>query len=432
MPEGNAKPAWRRWTAAVIATIAAIWFCYAGAKHALASHYAASSNFEDWERATRVEPGNAEIWYQLGRFRQLDFDHADLPVAISDYQRAVQLNSHSPYYKLDLASAFEMSGDNDDADRYYRAAQAGYPISAEVSWKYGNFLLRQQRLPEAYAEIHRALLVDPKLLPLAVSRVWRSDPDVSLLLDQVLPDTPEADWQAIAYLSDAQQATAALTVWNRLVAKKPSMEWTKVFALTDLLVAQDQFAEVGTVWRQAIARDETTAPGYSGSSLIYDGGFEKDISGGGFGWRQRDVQGVDFGIDADEKHSGNRSARLTFDGTQNLSYEALSQLVLVSPRTRYRFRGFLRTDQISTNSGVRFEILDPKNNKDLYVLTPNETGTQGWTLEELDFTTGPRTQLIQIRLVRRPSERLDNKISGTVWIDDVSVFPIGDRPVTKP
>ena len=114
----------------------------------------------------------------------------DLPLAISYYRRAVQLNPRSAFYKLDLASALEMSGDDAEAEKYYRAAQENYPISAEVSWKYGNFLLRQQRLPEAYAEIHRAVVVDPKLIPLAVSRAWHSNPDVHVLLDQVLPNTP--------------------------------------------------------------------------------------------------------------------------------------------------------------------------------------------------------------------------------------------------
>jgi tetratricopeptide (TPR) repeat protein len=191
MNEGSTNPA-QRWTAAVIAIVAAAWFCYAGSKHALASHDAASSNPENWKRATRIEPDNPENWYRLGRFRQLDFDNSDVPLAISYYRRAIQLNPRSPYYKLDLASALEMTGNNGEADSYFRAAQAAYPISAEVSWKYGNFLLRQNRLPEANAEIHRAVRVDPKLIPLAVSRVWHSDPDIHLLLDQVLPDTPEA------------------------------------------------------------------------------------------------------------------------------------------------------------------------------------------------------------------------------------------------
>jgi tetratricopeptide (TPR) repeat protein len=430
MPERSANPA-RRWIAAVIAIVTAVWFCYAGAKHAFASHYAISSNPQDWERAARIEPGNAEIWYRLGRYRQLDFDNADVPLAISYYRRAIQLNPRSPYYKLDLAGALEMAGNNGEADSNFRAAQAAYPISAEVSWKYGNFLLRQNRLPEAYAEIHRAVMVDPKLIPFAVSRVWHSDPNIHLLLDQVLPDTAEAYSQALAYLIEAQDTAAALEVWHRLIAKDPHADLKWVFMLTDMLVAQEKFEEAGTVWRQAIGRDTGSAPTYAGNSLVYDGGFEKDISGGSFGWRQSDAKGADFDFDMDVKHSGSRSARLIFDGTENLSYEGLFQFVLVSPGTRYHFQGFLRTDQISTESGMRFEIVDPKDQQHLDVVTPNETGTLPWTLVQIDFTTGPQTHLILIRFVRRPSERLDNKLRGTVWIDDVTIVPAGasnERP----
>jgi hypothetical protein len=73
---------------------------------------------------------------------------------------------------------------------------------------------------------------------------------------------------------------------------------------------------------------------------------------------------------------------------------------------------------------MRFEIFDPKDIKSLDVLTPNEKGTQAWTLEETDFTTGPKTRLIRIRLVRAPSQRLDNKLKGTVWVDDVEIVPV--------
>lgn len=422
MPEGPANPAWRK-AAAAIAIAAAVWFCYSGGKHALASHYAASSNPADWERATRIEPDNPDTWYQLGRYRQLDFDNADIPLSISYYQRAIQLNPRSPYYKLDLAGALETAGNNSEADSDFRAAQSAYPISAEVSWKYGNFLLRQNRLPEAYAEIHRAVTVDPKLIPLAVSRVWHSDPDIHLLLDQVLPDTPEAYTQALAFLTDAQNPAASLEVWRRLIARDPHADWKWVFMLTDMLVAQGKFEEAGTAWRQAVASDAGPPPGYTGNSLVYDGGFEKDISGGGFGWRQVDAKGADFDIDTEVKHSGSRSAQLTFDGTENLDYRGLFQEVLVSPSTRYRFQGFIHTDQISTESGMRFEIVDPKDPAHMDILTPNETGSLPWTLEQVDFATGPQTHLIQIRLVRKPSQRLDNQLRGTAWIDDVSLVP---------
>jgi tetratricopeptide (TPR) repeat protein len=424
MTEPLANPI-RRNLAIALAAATAAWLCYAGVNHAQASHYGASSNPDDWFRASQVEPANAENWYRLGRYRALDLEHSDLPLAVSYYRHAVQLDPSSAYYKLDLASALEMTGNDAEAEKYFRGAQENYPISAEVSWRFGNFLLRQRRLPEAYAEIHRAVVVDPELLPLAVSRAWNSNPDVRVLLDQVLPKTPEGDWEALSFLVQAQEGAAALTVWNHLIAQKPSIDWKKLFAFTDLLVDQTRFEDAGLVWRQATAAQGAFPPPSPAGSLVFDGGFERDLSGGGFGWRQHNVPGADFDFDTEEKHSGARSARITFDGTQNLSYEDLYQWVLVAPATRYRFRGYLHTDSISTDSGMRFEIRDPRRTKDLDVLTPNETGTQPWTMEEAEFTTGPQTHLIQVIVRRTPSARLDNQINGTVWVDDVAVLPAG-------
>jgi hypothetical protein len=191
-----------------------------------------------------------------------------------------------------------------------------------------------------------------------------------------------------------------------------------------MLVAQERYDEAGSVWHQSTDFAATLSAQSSAGSLVFDGGFEKDLSGGGFGWHEEDVPGADFAFDTVEKHSGARSASIAFDGTQNLAYQNLHQEVLVTPGTHYRFRAYLRTDKISTDSGMRFEIFDPKDMKNLDVLTPNETGTQPWTLEETDFTPGPKTHLIRIRLMRIPSKRFDNTLSGTVWVDDVELVPV--------
>jgi hypothetical protein len=247
-----------------------------------------------------------------------------------------------------------------------------------------------------------------------------------VLLDQVLPNTAEGDWNVLSFLTNAQEVTAALTVWNHLIARKPTIDWNRTFAFTDLLVAQDRYDEAGSVWHQSTDLAGTSSPPSSGGSLVFDGGFEKELSGGGFGWREEKevVPGADFAFDTVEKHSGARSASIAFDGTQNLAYQNLYQSVLVTPGTHYRFRAYLRTDKISTDSGMRFEIFDPKDMKNLDVLTPNETGTKPWTLQETEFTPGPKTHLIRIRLTRTPSQRFDNKLSGTVWVDDVELVPV--------
>jgi hypothetical protein len=224
---------------------------------------------------------------------------------------------------------------------------------------------------------------------------------------------------------DSQEGAAAYAIWNHLLTLKPTVNWKKAYAFLELLVSQNRFDEAGTVWKQALAADGAAGPAAPAGSLVHDGGFESELSNGGFGWRQQNVAGADFDFDTEVKHSGMRAARVMFDRTQNLSYGNLYQWVLVQPNTRYRFRGFLRADHISTDSGVRFEIVDPRRQGDLDVLTVNETGTIPWTMEETEFKTGPQTHLIGVVLRRAASNRFDNKISGTVWLDDVSVVPAG-------
>ncbi len=417
----------KRCVALAVICVGAVWLAFASVRHEIAHHYASSSNPDDWMRAAAIEPANADIWYQLGQFRQLDFEHLDLPAAISYYQRAVRANPKSSFYKLDLASALESTGNAAEADKDFRAAQANFPVSAEVAWRYGNFLLRQNRLPEAFAQIHRAVLVDSKLLPTAISVCWHSNPDARVLIEQVLPGNAAGDWEALSFLVQEKDADAALVVWKHLIAQNPEMDTAKLYPFIDMLVAQGRFSDAGSVWKQAGGAEQSVVGAAGQRSLIYDGGFEKDISGGGFGWRYQEIADADFDFDADTKHGGARSAHITFDGKENLDYAGLNQFVLVEPNTRYRFQGFLHTEGIATDSGMRFEIRDPLRTPVLDMLTANQTGDQPWTLEEAVFKTGPQTQMIEIMVRRVPSQRFDNALRGAVWVDDVSLVPLGSQ-----
>src|SRR5260370_27433586 len=136
------------------------------------------------KRGAALAPGNAEAWDILGRHRQLDLANADPSQAQQNYQRAVEDDPLSANYWMNLAGAYEANGDVSGAQKAFEHARAVYPLSAEVAWNYGNFLLRQDQDAAGYAEIRHAVQSDPRLLMLAISRVWRASHDVNILLDQ--------------------------------------------------------------------------------------------------------------------------------------------------------------------------------------------------------------------------------------------------------
>ncbi len=419
----SAYPAWR-WLFLIATMLIAVAVGVASAKNWLAERWADSAQPENWLRAANLEPGNADYWYRLGRYRQLDFEHMDPQLAISYYRRALAIDPRAAAFWMDLAGAYEMAEDPARAREAFETAKDVYPISGEVAWRYGNFLLRQGQLSEAFAEIRRAVTGDPKLATLAISRCWRSSRDIERILDQVLPRQPPVYLAAIDYLVAEHEADAALMVWKRLLDLQPSFELRRAFPLLDELIERERVADAKRVWQQALGVAGWTQPELLPGSLVWDGGFEGPIANGGFGWQEKEIAGAVFEFDTKTRHAGARSLRITFDGTANLDFDNLFQYVPVEPGRRYRFGAYLRIEELSTDSGIRISISDPRRLGDLSLLTPNLVGTQPWALDEADFTAGPRTRLIRVGLRRLPSSKLDNKLRGTVWVDEVSLVPI--------
>jgi tetratricopeptide (TPR) repeat protein len=404
------------------------WMIAQAGRAWLASERLDSGQLTVIERGARLVPGNAEGWDRLGRFRQWNFANPDAAAAILDYQRAVRQEPLSPYYWMDLAGAYEQSGDIARASEAYGRAKADYPISADVAWQYGNFLLRRQDSSEGLKEIQRAVRTDAALLPLAISRVWLSTRDVHALLDQFLPANANAYFKALEFFESTHDAESALVVWNRLLSLDKSFPLANAFPFLDELIGADRSKEAQRVWLEAVQASGGSRSPQSGSSMIWDGGFTQAFSNGGLGWHWDGPLGVAIDFDAPRISDGTRSVRLDFGGGNNTDLDAPFQFVPVEPNHAYHFRAYLRTERITTESGPRFSIVDPHHRGAVNAVTDNLTGTNSWTPADADVWTGPETHFLVVRLYRSPSRLFDNKLAGTAWIADVSLVPSDSPP----
>ncbi len=401
---------------------------FQAAKLWLASRWLGTQRLALAERAAELVPEDGSAWDELGHLRQWNLVNPDLPGAIADYQKALRVDPRAAHYWLDLASAYEASGNDSGAADAYVHAQAVYPDSAEVAFYRGNFLLRREEYPVAFAQLRRAVRGDPSLLPLAISRAWQATGDANQIVEELLPASVSAYVQAIDYFASVHQTDAALAVWSRLADSRSTVPLRSTFPLFDELIGEDRSADARRIWPQAIAAASIAGRQSAGDSLIWNGDFAEDFTDGGLGWRWAPVPGVFLSFDSAPPQGSGRALRLDFNDGSNVGLTQPYEYIPVDPGSSYHFHALMRTDAITTESGPCFSISDPNHPGAVNVETENFTGTRVWTPVDADLTTGPNTHFLVVRLVRPPSRLFDNKLGGTVWIADLSLAPARAEP----
>jgi hypothetical protein len=408
----------------LLAIALAAGLSYSSIRNVLAVYEAGLNTPGGYERATKLEPDDASNWYFLGRYWQYNLEDPDARRAILAYQTTLSFDPYSADTWLDLGTAYETEGDTAAARNAFVQAKRAYPLSPEVSWRYGNFLLRRGESNPAFVQIKQAVEADPKRAAAAFSLSMRFDPNVNSVLQRVLPLSQEAYLNVISALAEQGQSDQALIVWSKLAALPPKIQLSQCFPLLEALIKKRQVAEAQRVWDQALTFASVSRPPDPPGSLVWDGGFESDVTGGGFAWRFSSfLDGVLITLDTKEKHSGNRSLRLTFDGLTNMTFNNVCQFVPVQPSAPYVFSAWIMTRSLSTDQGVRFglrSVGDPNNS---LAWTEDVEGTRPWTKVELPWNSGKDVRELQLCVTRLPSAKFDSKIRGLAWIDDVLLLP---------
>src|SRR3984957_627042 len=408
-----------------VALAIAAYLSYFSVQTARATYYTETETLRGFERATQIEPGDARNWYLLGRYLQYSFEDANPQRAINSYIKSLEIDPRATSTWLELAATYESEGNDDAARKAFISAKRSYPLSAEVSWRYGNFLLRQGELEPAFAEIRRSVEADPGRAAEAVSRCLRVEPDANVILDRVLPAKSDVYIAVMEDLAQDRQIENALKVWTRIVALHPKIPLHDAFQVVMDLRGTGQASEAHKVWEQAVELAGLSDLEGPKNSMVWDGGFESDVTGGEtYAWRfARTSRSAQIGFDTQEKYSGKRSLRVSFDGSSDVAFYDVCQTVPTEAGTAYELSGWMKSKDLTTDQGVRIE-LHPGVPGQTGAITADVQGTQPWTRFAAVWPGAKENQETQICLRRDASDQEDNKIRGTAWVDDVALTPI--------
>jgi len=406
----------------------ALFLVFFSVRNAVAAYYLGLDTRAGYERAVRLEPHNSRNWYLLGRSYFYDFDEPDPVRAVAAFQRAADLEPYSAAALLDLAAAYESQGQTGEAGYALVSAQRVYPLSADVAWSYGNFLLRQGENDQGFAELRKALELDPKRVSEAFGRALAVEPDPSVVLEKVVPRSTAAYLPLLRFESDYGSAAVAELVWYRLVSLGQKVALGDVLPFFSALVRSDRPEDAARLWPEAVGIMGNPPPPDPPGSLIWDGGFESGVAGGGFGWLFSPASGdAQISFDRSEKHSGQQSLRILFNGRKNISFEDSCHLFVPQPGRLYELTGWVKTESLTSSEGVRLKISAASRAGDIIAESGEIHGTQPWSELRVRWKAPEDAGLGKVCVQRHMSDKPGSAIQGAAWIDDVALMPVDAR-----
>lgn len=403
---------------ALVLAIICLIFTYFFAKWFFVNTLAARAVYKEIaETSVELAPSDPQTHFAHAVLLEKTFYPEDLPKSLAEYEKAAALSPNDFSLWLELGKARERSGDLQGAEIALRKAFALAPNYSRVQWTLGNFLLRQGKTEEAYSEIRKAAAGDPQYANPAVSAAWQFFAGDIAQMKQFVGDSANLKAAFAALLARENRFDETLQIWNTL----PESERKIVFKqngeeIYQKMLEAKKYRDALKLFAQISDSEKKFAVG-----KIENGGFEIENPKNPSVFEWQIAEGVEpqIGVDNANRHGGNLSLVILFNGADGKAFRPISQTVAVEANQKYYFEGFYKAD-LKTSATFKWEIV---NASDGQILASTEAiaAKSEWENLRAEFTTDADIEGIILRLVRVNCSTAICPVSGKVWFDDFSL-----------
>lgn len=391
--------------------LALIWRAGRTGVAAFLTVYAATtSSLSRADSAVRMSPSAADAHY----VRAVILEASDLPAAVREHNEAVKARPDDHALWLSLARALELNGDVEKAIAAARQATTLAPAYSQPHYQLGNLLLRAGQTSEAFAELRLAGTSDPLLMPGIVDLAWRMSSGNAQFVEQAIaPGTSDTALVLAMFFRERHQIEPAI----RWFAMSGPVGEPDRRAYVAELITNGRFEAAGELW--AVDNSERVQ-----TDAIRNAGFENeiDLRYAGFDWNASPtLKAVRFALDTQNPAEGLSALKVEFSGDSPVLGPLLSQVVLVTPNTKYELQFSARNESIVGGSVPQIFVLDAVS-RSAIGQSAALTGTiEGWRSYVVPFVSSPQTKAVRIAIERQSCSSTPCPIFGRLWLDSFSL-----------
>jgi tetratricopeptide (TPR) repeat protein len=369
-----------------------------------------------------LDPNDPRLEFRLGRV----LEQTDPSEAITHFRRATELSPTNRRYRYHLAFACETAGDTQCADGSWELLAKLCPMVPLYSWHAGQSYLRNHQLDDSLSQFRHLLELDPKYGP----QVWftlRGVLDADAIFEKTIAHgDSESQVQYVDFLSSQGDYDAAYRIWKSLAPKLHDVRFSTAKPFLEQLIAEQRMQEAWSVWQDLQKLGMVKPSEGNQRNLVFNGDFEQTPLNAGFDWRWPDVLtflAVNF--ESPDGYHGRQCLRVDFTVNRNEEFEPAYQIVPVLPGHNYQLEAYVRSEDISSDTGPYLRVSDPQRLSFPDALSETTIETTAWHTVRVTFSTGANTQTVRISLWRPRGRTFPMGISGSFWLDSVSLHDLG-------
>ena len=381
--------------------------------------YQADLSKESLLKAIQITPSYSDPYYRLGLFYQWEIRSINPKESLHYLQMAIERNPLEQEYWLNLSKIYRSLGETSGSEKALKNAILVFPTSYQGRWVSGNLFLQEGAIEKALPNFFYILTHYSNQSHLVYDVLTRAINDSEYILDQIVPKDPFSFRQFLSYLYERGDKEWVQKAWKRKESFGFKADRKTTLQYVEFLIAHRELSEAFQVWKAGIHEEGRAIP--TDNNLITNGGFEKEeILGGGFDWKIEEVSGAKISFDSSMAWEGKRSLKIVFNGKENVNFHHVYQFVPLKPDTEYMLKANMKTQVITTKSGLKMEVLGIGS--PFYKASESLVGDHPWGELEILFRTPPQLQGGIVRVRREKTDKFDRFIGGTVWIDQVRLL----------
>ncbi len=160
---------------------------------------------------------------------------------------------------------------------------------------------------------------------------------------------------------------------------------------------------------------------YPGGGIVWNGGFEQDLVGWGFGWRTKPQSSVGIGRDGKRASAGKFSLRIRLSGLAVESDHVFAeQTILLSLGQRYELRAKGKAEEITSSSGLVIEVSDRETGT-VWSTTPILNGTTDWTELTVPVVAPSDGGAALLQIKWKGTSEWEIPTYGMAWFDELEI-----------